>query len=51
LTEFAHELGFDTFVFWPDEEPLAQLERFAGAVVPALRANGTAERGVTSAHV
>jgi hypothetical protein len=24
-------------VFWPDEEPLAQLERFAQQVVPALR--------------
>ena len=38
LTGFAVELGFDTFVFWPDEEPLAQLERFAQEVAPALRA-------------
>nr|MDQ3822779.1 LLM class flavin-dependent oxidoreductase [Actinomycetota bacterium] len=37
LARFAHELGFDTFVFWPDEEPLHQLERFAEEVVPALR--------------
>ena len=37
LSGFAHELGFDTFVFWPDEEPLAQLERFAEEVVPPLR--------------
>jgi hypothetical protein len=37
LTGFAEELGFDTFVFWPGQEPLAQLERFAGEVVPALR--------------
>jgi alkanesulfonate monooxygenase SsuD/methylene tetrahydromethanopterin reductase-like flavin-dependent oxidoreductase (luciferase family) len=37
LTRFAEELGFDTFVFWPDEEPLVQLERFAEEVVPALR--------------
>jgi alkanesulfonate monooxygenase SsuD/methylene tetrahydromethanopterin reductase-like flavin-dependent oxidoreductase (luciferase family) len=37
LGRFATELGFDTFVFWPDEEPLEQLERFAGEVVPALR--------------
>ena len=37
LTGFAEELGFDTFVFWPDEEPLAQLERFATEVVPAVR--------------
>jgi alkanesulfonate monooxygenase SsuD/methylene tetrahydromethanopterin reductase-like flavin-dependent oxidoreductase (luciferase family) len=38
LTGFAVELGFDTFIFWPDEEPLAQLERFATEVMPALRA-------------
>jgi alkanesulfonate monooxygenase SsuD/methylene tetrahydromethanopterin reductase-like flavin-dependent oxidoreductase (luciferase family) len=37
LTSFADELGFDTFIFWPDEEPLDQLERFAEEVVPALR--------------
>ncbi|MBD0328633.1 MAG: LLM class flavin-dependent oxidoreductase [Thermoleophilia bacterium] len=37
LTGFAEELGFDTFLFWPQEEPGAQLERFATEVVPALR--------------
>jgi alkanesulfonate monooxygenase SsuD/methylene tetrahydromethanopterin reductase-like flavin-dependent oxidoreductase (luciferase family) len=37
LTAFAEELGFDTFVFWPGEDPLAQIERFAQEVVPALR--------------
>jgi alkanesulfonate monooxygenase SsuD/methylene tetrahydromethanopterin reductase-like flavin-dependent oxidoreductase (luciferase family) len=36
LQSFAAELGFDTFVFWPAEEQLAQLERFTGEVVPAL---------------
>jgi alkanesulfonate monooxygenase SsuD/methylene tetrahydromethanopterin reductase-like flavin-dependent oxidoreductase (luciferase family) len=40
LTEFAGELGFDTFIFWPDEDPLGQLERFATEVVPGLRPNG-----------
>jgi alkanesulfonate monooxygenase SsuD/methylene tetrahydromethanopterin reductase-like flavin-dependent oxidoreductase (luciferase family) len=38
LTSFASDLGFDTFVFWPADEPLAQLERFAEEVVPGLRA-------------
>jgi Luciferase-like monooxygenase len=38
LTEFATELGFDTFIFWPGDDPEGQLERFAGEVVPALRA-------------
>jgi alkanesulfonate monooxygenase SsuD/methylene tetrahydromethanopterin reductase-like flavin-dependent oxidoreductase (luciferase family) len=37
LTGFAAELGFDTFVFWPGDEPETQLERFAQEVVPALR--------------
>ena len=37
LTRFASELGFDTFVFWPGDDPLAQLERFANDVVAGLR--------------
>lgn len=36
LRGFARELGFDTFVFWPDNEPLVQLQRFAEEVVPAV---------------
>ncbi|HXG75935.1 MAG TPA: LLM class flavin-dependent oxidoreductase [Gaiellaceae bacterium] len=38
LAGFAGELGFDTFLFWPEEDPLAQLARFAAEVAPALRA-------------
>ncbi|MCZ7590244.1 MAG: LLM class flavin-dependent oxidoreductase [Gaiella sp.] len=41
LRGFATGLGFDTFVFWPDEDPRAQLELFASEVVPALRAQGS----------
>ena len=37
LSSFASELGFDTFVVWPSEEPQTQLERYAADVVPALR--------------
>jgi alkanesulfonate monooxygenase SsuD/methylene tetrahydromethanopterin reductase-like flavin-dependent oxidoreductase (luciferase family) len=37
LTGFAEELGFDTFIFWPGEDPQGQLERFAQEIVPALR--------------
>jgi alkanesulfonate monooxygenase SsuD/methylene tetrahydromethanopterin reductase-like flavin-dependent oxidoreductase (luciferase family) len=37
LTGFAQELGFDTFIFWPGDEPEAQLQRFAEEVVPAVR--------------
>ena len=37
LAGFARDLGFDTFVFWPDEEPLGQLDRFAQEVIPGVR--------------
>ena len=37
LRGFAGDLGFDTFLFWPNDEPEAQLERFATEVAPALR--------------
>jgi alkanesulfonate monooxygenase SsuD/methylene tetrahydromethanopterin reductase-like flavin-dependent oxidoreductase (luciferase family) len=37
LTGFARELGFDTFIFWPADDPLGQVERFAEEVVPAVR--------------
>lgn len=37
LTRFALDLGFDTFVFWPQEDPVRQLERFAEEVVPEVR--------------
>jgi alkanesulfonate monooxygenase SsuD/methylene tetrahydromethanopterin reductase-like flavin-dependent oxidoreductase (luciferase family) len=37
LKGFALELGFDTFVFWPEDEPLLQVQRFAQEIVPELR--------------
>jgi len=37
LTEWAVELGFDTFVFWPATDPERQLPLFASEVVPAVR--------------
>ena len=37
LTEFAIELGFDTFVFWPEDDQLNQVEHFAQEVMPRLR--------------
>jgi alkanesulfonate monooxygenase SsuD/methylene tetrahydromethanopterin reductase-like flavin-dependent oxidoreductase (luciferase family) len=37
LAEFASELGFDTFVFWPQDDVFGQAERFAQEVVPGLR--------------
>ena len=38
LSGFARDLGVDTFVLWPAEDHLAQLERFAREVAPSLRA-------------
>jgi alkanesulfonate monooxygenase SsuD/methylene tetrahydromethanopterin reductase-like flavin-dependent oxidoreductase (luciferase family) len=43
LTEFAVDVGFDTFVFWPATDPRDQVERFAKEVVPGVR-NAIAER-------
>jgi len=37
LSGFAADLGFDTFIFWPGGDHVAQVERFAQEVVPALR--------------
>jgi hypothetical protein len=37
LTRFSSELGFDTFVFWPHEDSVAQLEHFAREVAPGVR--------------
>jgi alkanesulfonate monooxygenase SsuD/methylene tetrahydromethanopterin reductase-like flavin-dependent oxidoreductase (luciferase family) len=37
LSGFAGDLGFDTFIFWPGADHLAQVERFANEVAPALR--------------
>jgi alkanesulfonate monooxygenase SsuD/methylene tetrahydromethanopterin reductase-like flavin-dependent oxidoreductase (luciferase family) len=37
LTGFVVELGFDSFVFWPDDDVLGQIERFAQEVAPGVR--------------
>jgi hypothetical protein len=38
LTGFVLELGFDSFLFWPqDDDVLAQIERFAQEVAPGVR--------------
>jgi alkanesulfonate monooxygenase SsuD/methylene tetrahydromethanopterin reductase-like flavin-dependent oxidoreductase (luciferase family) len=38
LTEWALELGVDSFIFWPPDTETGQIERFATEVVPAVRA-------------
>ena len=37
LTGFVLELGFDSFVFWPEDDVLGQIERFAQEVGPGVR--------------
>jgi alkanesulfonate monooxygenase SsuD/methylene tetrahydromethanopterin reductase-like flavin-dependent oxidoreductase (luciferase family) len=37
LTRFVVELGFDGFVFWPSEDAVGQVERFAHDVAPGVR--------------
>ena len=45
LAGFALELGFDTFIFWPREDHVRQVERFAAEVVPGVREAVARERG------
>ncbi len=44
LTRFVLELGMDTFIYWPSEDHVRQVELFAGEVVPAVREAVAAER-------
>lgn len=44
LTEWAVELGVDTFVFWPADSGTRAIERFAAEIVPHVRA-AVANRG------
>jgi alkanesulfonate monooxygenase SsuD/methylene tetrahydromethanopterin reductase-like flavin-dependent oxidoreductase (luciferase family) len=48
LTRFAVELGFDSFVFWSNEDHVRQLERFAHEVVPGVRESVARERATSS---
>lgn len=45
LTGFAVELEMDTFIFWPDEDRIRQMQIFAAEVVPGVRERVAAARG------
>jgi alkanesulfonate monooxygenase SsuD/methylene tetrahydromethanopterin reductase-like flavin-dependent oxidoreductase (luciferase family) len=45
LSEWAVELGFDTFIFWPVTEAAVQQRVFASEVVPGVRARVEELRG------
>ena len=47
LTDWAVDLGLDTFIFWPTTAPPAQLDVFVGEVVPAVRQRVSARRSQT----
>jgi alkanesulfonate monooxygenase SsuD/methylene tetrahydromethanopterin reductase-like flavin-dependent oxidoreductase (luciferase family) len=47
LTRLVIEVGMDTFIYWPADDRLPQLERFAAEIVPAVRAQVNKERGVS----
>ena len=38
------ELGMDTFIYWPSEDHVRQVELFANEVVPAVLETVAAER-------
>ncbi len=44
LTRFALELGMDTFIYWPQDDHVRQVEVFAQEIVPAVREAVAAER-------
>lgn len=44
LTRLALEVGMDTFIYWPQEDPVRQVELFAAEVVPAVRESVEKER-------
>jgi hypothetical protein len=44
LTRLALELGMDTFIYWPSEDHVLQIQAFASEVVPAVREAVEAER-------
>jgi alkanesulfonate monooxygenase SsuD/methylene tetrahydromethanopterin reductase-like flavin-dependent oxidoreductase (luciferase family) len=37
LSGFVRDLGFDSFIFWPEDDVLGQIERFAQEVGPGVR--------------
>jgi alkanesulfonate monooxygenase SsuD/methylene tetrahydromethanopterin reductase-like flavin-dependent oxidoreductase (luciferase family) len=46
LTRLAVEVGMDTFIYWPADDRLRQIELFAAEVVPAVRERVERERQI-----
>jgi len=47
LTRLAAEVGMDTFIYWPADDRLRQIERFATEVVPAVQEQVGSSRGAS----
>ena len=47
LTRLAVEVGMDTFIYWPADDLLRQIELFAAEVVPAVQEQVAKERGIS----
>jgi alkanesulfonate monooxygenase SsuD/methylene tetrahydromethanopterin reductase-like flavin-dependent oxidoreductase (luciferase family) len=47
LTRLAVEVGMDTFIYWPADDRLRQIERFATEVVPAVQEQVGSSRGAS----
>jgi alkanesulfonate monooxygenase SsuD/methylene tetrahydromethanopterin reductase-like flavin-dependent oxidoreductase (luciferase family) len=47
LTRLVVEVGMDTFIYWPADDRLRQIERFAAEVVPAVREQVARARGTS----
>ncbi|CAN5725445.1 LLM class flavin-dependent oxidoreductase [soil metagenome] len=45
LSRLVLEIGFDTFVYWPKEDHIRQVELLAGEVAPGVRESVASERG------
>jgi len=48
LTKWATDLGFDTFIFWPEESSEQQVRLFAEEVVPRVLEEVNATRSTTA---
>lgn len=47
LTRLVVEVGMDTFIYWPADDRLRQMERFAAEVVPVVREQVAKTRGAS----
>src|SRR6266568_5430212 len=47
LTRLAVEVGMDTFIYWPADDRLRQIELFAAEVVPAVQVQVARARGTS----